>query len=146
MDSEQYDVVVGSDEDTHLVHEVVRLLEEQGHRVSVVGPAAGEELHWGQVGRAVADAVASGTASHGFLMCWTGTGVSMAANRVTGVRAALCLDVGTAEGARKWNDANILVMSNRTTTPAVAAEMLGVWFRTEMDPEEAAAIASLDSR
>lgn len=139
-----FNVVVGSDEDTTLVHDVVQLLQHRGHRVVVVGPAAGESMNWAEVGRAVADAVAAQRAEYGFLMCWTGTGVSMAANRVPGVRAALCLDAGTAEGARKWNDANVLVMSNRTTTAAVAEEMLAVWFRTELDPEERAAIQSLD--
>jgi ribose 5-phosphate isomerase B len=79
------------------------------------------------------------------LFCWTGTGASIAANKVRGVRAALCTDAETAEGARKWNDANVLVMSLRLTSPEVAHAMLDAWFTTEADPSEAANIAQLES-
>ncbi len=68
--------------------------------------------------------MAAGEAGYGVLCCWTGTGVSIAANKVPGVRAALCADAATAAGAREWNDANVLCMSLRATTPAIAAEML----------------------
>ena len=78
------------------------------------------------------------------LFCWTGTGASIAANKVTGVRAALCTDAETAAGARKWNDANVLVMSLRLTSPQLAHEMLDAWFGTEPDPSEAANIARLE--
>ena len=78
------------------------------------------------------------------LFCWTGTGASIAANKVAGVRAALCTDAETAAGARKWNDANVLVMSLRLTSPQLAHEMLDAWFATEVDPSEAANIAGLE--
>jgi ribose 5-phosphate isomerase B len=78
------------------------------------------------------------------LFCWTGTGASIAANKVHGVRAALCTDATTAEGARKWNDANVLVMGLRLTSEEVAREMLDAWFSTAADPGEAANIARLD--
>jgi ribose 5-phosphate isomerase B len=78
------------------------------------------------------------------LFCWTGTGASIAANKVAGARAALCTDAATAAGARRWNDANVLVMGLRLTSAEVAQEMLDAWFSTEPDPAEAAAIASLE--
>ena len=86
------------------------------------------------------------TPDTGVLFCWTGTGASIAANKVTGVRAALCTDAATAAGARKWNDANVLVMSLRLTSPEVAREMLDAWFATEADPSEAVTIARLEAR
>ena len=88
--------------------------------------------------------VARGEADTGVLFCWTGTGASIAANKVAGVRAALCTDATTAEGARKWNDANVLVLSLRLTSPQVAHEMLDAWFATEPDPSEAANISRLE--
>ena len=74
--------------------------------------------------------MSSGEADQGILFCWTGTGVSIAANKVPGVRAALCTDASTASGARHWNDANVLVMGLRLTSPEVAMEMLSAWFST----------------
>jgi ribose 5-phosphate isomerase B len=79
------------------------------------------------------------------LFCWTGTGASIAANKVAGVRAALCSDAATAAGARKWNDANVLVMSLRSTSPALADEMLDAWFSERPDPSERENIAALES-
>ena len=78
------------------------------------------------------------------LFCWTGTGASIAANKVRGVRAALCTDAPTAAGARRWNDANVLVMGLRLTSPEVAREMLDAWFATAPDPGEAANVARLE--
>jgi ribose 5-phosphate isomerase B len=75
--------------------------------------------------------------------CWTGTGVSIAANKVAGVRAALCTDGETAAGARRWNDANVLAVGLRLTSPALAREMIDAFFSTESDPSEAANIAEL---
>jgi ribose 5-phosphate isomerase B len=92
----------------------------------------------------VGEAVAAGQVDSGVLFCWTGTGASIAANKVVGVRAALCTDAATAEGARRWNDANVLVMSLRLTSSQVAHEMLDAWLTTEPDPSEAANIARLE--
>jgi ribose 5-phosphate isomerase B len=78
----------------------------------------------------VAESVAAGEADFGILCCWTGTGVSIAANKVPGARAALCADPETARGPREWNDANVLCLSLRSTTPAIAQEMLAAWFTT----------------
>ena len=138
-------IAFGSDERTPLTDAVRADLEARGHEVVAVGPPAGEAKEWAQVGREVGELVASGDAGTGVLFCWTGTGASIAANKVAGVRAALCTDAATAEGARKWNDANVLVMGLRLTAPDVASEMLDAWFSTEADSSEAANIARLEA-
>lgn len=138
-------IAVGSDERTALTDAVCADLEARGHELVVVGPPAGEDATWAEVGRRVGELVADGSCTSGVVFCWTGTGVSIAANRVRGVRAALCGDAVTAAGARRWNDANVLVMSLRTTTAPVAGEMLDAWFSTAPDPAEAASIAALDA-
>jgi len=131
-------VAFGSDEWNALTDAVRADLESRGH--TVVMAADGE---WAQVGRDVGELVASGAADTAVLFCWTGTGVSIAANKVNGVRAALCTDAVTAAGARKWNDANVLVMSLRLTSPEVAREMLDAWFATAFDEHESANVARL---
>jgi len=138
-------VVLGSDERTALTDAVRDDLVARGAEVVLVGPPAGEPQEWAEVGRRVGESVATGATETGVLFCWTGTGASIAANKVTGVRAALCTDAETAAGARKWNDANVLVMSLRLTSPQLAHEMLDAWFGTEPDPSEAANIARLES-
>jgi ribose 5-phosphate isomerase B len=137
-------VVLGSDERTALTDAVQQDLEARGAEVVLLGPPGGEDQQWAAVGRRVGETVARGGADTGVLFCWTGTGASIAANKVAGVRAALCTDAATAEGARKWNDANVLVMSLRLTSPQLAHEMLDAWFTTEPDPSEAANIATLE--
>ena len=137
-------VAFGSDERTTLTDAVVVDLETRGYDVVVVGPPAGNDRQWPEVGRQVGELVASGPADTGVLFCWTGTGASIAANKVRGARAALCTDAATAAGARKWNDANVLVMGLRLTSPEVAREMLDAWFTTDADPDEAANIAALE--
>lgn len=130
-------VVVGSDEKTPLTDAVVAELGARGLDVRTVGPIAGTPMAWGPVAEMVGRAVADGDADFGVLFCWTGTGVCMAANKVPGVRAALCADAETARGARRWNDANVLVMSLRVTAPAVAKEMIEAWLAAQPDPAEA---------
>lgn len=137
-------VVLGSDMKTPLTDAVARDLEERGHDVALVGPPGGEDIEWAEVGRKVGSAVADRAADTGVLFCWTGTGASIAANKVRGVRAALCTDASTAEGARKYNDANVLVMGLRLTSPEVAKEMLDAWFAAELDPSEAGNVARLE--
>lgn len=137
-------VVLGSDERTALTDAVAADLAGRGHEIDLVGPPAGDDLDWAEVGRRVGEAVAAGPAATGVLFCWTGTGASIAANKVAGVRAALCTDAATAAGARRWNDANVLVMGLRLTSTEVAREMLDAWFSTGPDPAEAATIARLD--
>ena len=137
-------VVLGADERTPLTDAVLEDLRRRGHEVTLVGPPGDESKQWAQVGREVGEAVAGAEAETGVLFCWTGTGASIAANKVRGVRAALCADAATAEGARRWNDANVLVMSLRLTSPEVAREMLDVWFTTAPDPDEAVNIGRLE--
>lgn len=126
-----------------------RWLHEQSHAVSRYGalmPQADDA--WPSVGRSVGEAVAGGDADFGILCCWTGTGVSIAANKVAGVRAALCADAQTARGAREWNDANVLCLSIRATSAALAAEILSAWFggAPTRDPAYRAMIDSLRNR
>jgi len=132
-------VAFGTDERTALTDAVHADLEGRGH--TVVAVADGQ---WVEVGHAVGEAVAGGGCETGVLFCWTGTGASMAANKVPGVRAALCTDAATAAGARTWNDANVLVMGLRLTSADVAQEMLDAWFATEPDPGESENIARLE--
>jgi ribose 5-phosphate isomerase B len=139
-------VVMGSDEKTGLTDTVRDDLEQRGHEVVVVGPPAGEPIEWAEVGQRVGELVARGEVDTGVLFCWTGTGASIAANKVPGARAALCTDAATAAGARKWNDANVLVMGLRLTSADVARELLDAWFTAEPDPSEADNVARLEAR
>lgn len=131
-------IALGSDEDAELPRAVERWLRDRGHAVALFGAlSAGGDDAWPSVGRAVGEAVAGGNADFGVLCCWTGTGVSIAANKVPGVRAALCADAATAAGAREWNDANVLCLSLRATSAPVAGEMLDAWFAAEPTAEGA---------
>src|SRR5688500_8744623 len=126
-------VAFGTDERTPLTDELRRALEERGIEVVVVG----EGDPWPDVGRGVGEAVATGATDRGVVCCWTGTGVSIAANKVPGVRAALCTDAETARGARRWNDANVLALGLRLTSPTTAEEMLDAFLSTDPDDDEA---------
>jgi ribose 5-phosphate isomerase B len=125
---------VGSDERTHLTDSVIELLRKRGHELTLHGPLSGEAIPWPEVGQAVAEAVAAGEADEGILFCWTGTGVSIAANKVPGIRAALCDDPETAAGARKWNNANVICLSLRRISEVRAGEILDAWFDTAYQP------------
>jgi ribose 5-phosphate isomerase B len=111
-----------------------------GHTVTLV--AAGDE--WPEVGRAVGETVASGRAERGVVCCWTGTGVSIAANKVPGVRAALCTDAETARGARRWNDANVVAIGLRLASEAVAREIVSAFLSAESDAGSAMAIGRVE--
>jgi ribose 5-phosphate isomerase B len=130
-------IALGSDERTHVTDAVADELKKRGHDIDLVGPPAGGDEQWPDVAFEVARRVASGDAEQGVLFCWTGTGVSIAANKVPGIRAALCNDAETARGARRWNDANVLCMSLRSTSEAVANEVLDSWFDAQPEPSEA---------
>jgi ribose 5-phosphate isomerase B len=134
-------IAFGTDERTPLTEGLIRTLGERGHDVVVVADGA----EWPEVGTAVGAAVSTGQASRGVVCCTTGTGVSMAANKVRGVRAALCTDAATAAGARRWNDANVLAFGLRLTTESVAAEMLDAFLTTPFDDAERAAIDRLEA-
>ncbi|PDW00770.1 RpiB/LacA/LacB family sugar-phosphate isomerase [Candidatus Chloroploca asiatica] len=138
-------IVLGSDEQTYLTDVLREELTRRGHDFILVGPLAGTQAIWPDVGRAVGETVATGHADQGIVCCYTGTGVSIAANKVPGIRAALCHDAQTAVGARKWNDANVLALSLRTTTPELAREILDAWFATACPPSEHDALAAVDA-
>ena len=137
-------VAVGADEQTLLTDAVVEDLRRRGHDLVLVGPPGGEDKQWAEVGHEVGELVASGTCDTAVLFCWTGTGASIAANKVRGARAALCTDAATAAGARRWNDANVVVMGLRLTSPEVAREVLDAWFSAEPDASEADNVARLE--
>jgi ribose 5-phosphate isomerase B len=124
---------------TPLVEAVSEHLAKLGHDVEMLCAPG----WWPEVGRRVGEAVAEGQADAGVVCCWTGTGVSIAANKVPGVRAALCVDAETAAGARRWNDANVLALSLRLTSAEVAREILDSFMSTEADPGESEAVAQL---
>ena len=134
-------IAFGTDEQTAVTDAVEAWLAEHGHEVVVPAERGGP---WPSVGAAVGRAVASGDADRGVVCCWTGTGVSIAANKIPGVRAALCTDGATAEGARRWNDANVLAVGLRLTTEAVAEELLAAFLGTEPDADEQATIDLLE--
>ena len=125
-------IAFGTDEHTPLTEAIVEDLRTKGHEVEVV--ADGDP--WPDVGRRVGESVAAGDSERGIVCCWTGTGVSIAANKVPHVRAALCTDAETARGARKWNDANVLALGLRLTSPSLAAEMVEAFLTTEPDESE----------
>ena len=131
-------IAFGSDEKTVLTDALVEELTTRGHELLLFGPIAqgDPEVDWPLTSSNVAEAVASRRADEGIACCWTGTGASIAANKVRGVRAALCHDSETAKGARIWNRANVLVLSLRATSPAVAKEILCAWFSTPWSEDE----------
>jgi ribose 5-phosphate isomerase B len=134
--------MVGSDDEDALVEHVVGRLRERGHEVHVVPSDA-----WPRVADRVARAVAAGDADQGVLFCWTGTGTSIAANKVEGVRAALVWDPWIAEGARRWNDANVLVMSLKRTSRDTADRILDAWLAVDgPDRDELDNIRELEGR
>lgn len=136
---------VGADESGAAPDAVIEELRRRGHAVEPLGALAGRPMGWADLAHNVARQVACGAAQQGVLFCWTGTGVSIAANKVAGVRAALCCDAETARGARRWNDANVLCLSLRTTTPILAREIIDAWLTPEgVNPAEAEQIAHIE--
>jgi ribose 5-phosphate isomerase B len=129
-------IAVAADERVGVAEAVVEELRKRGHETIAHGALAeGERDDWAWASEAAARDIAEGRAEQAVVCCWTGTGASIAANKVDGVRAALCLDAQTAEGARKWNDANALALSLRATSEAELAEILDAWFGGEASRE-----------
>src|SRR4051794_32641597 len=140
-------IAVAADERTGVADAVVEQLRARGHEPLPHGALAqGERADWAWCCEAAARDVAEGRAEQAVVCCWTGTGASIAANKVPGVRAALCGDAVTADGARKWNDANVLALSLRTTSEAELAEILDAWFAGEpsSDTDDAANVAHVE--
>jgi ribose 5-phosphate isomerase B len=125
-------IAVAADERVGVAETVVEELRKRGHEPIAHGALGeGERDDWAWASEAAARDVADGRAEQAIVCCWTGTGASIAANKVDGVRAALCVDAQTAAGARKWNDANALAISLRATSEAELAEILDAWFGSE---------------
>jgi ribose 5-phosphate isomerase B len=129
-------IAVAADERVGVAEAVVEELRKRGHEPIPHGALAeGERDDWAWASEAAARDVADGRAEQAIVCCWTGTGASIAANKVPGIRAALCGDAQTAEGARRWNDANVLALSLRTTSEAELAEILDAWLATAPSDE-----------
>ena len=128
-------IAVAADELTGVASVLVEELRRRGHDELTHGALSAERDDWAWGSEAAARDVAEGRAEQGIVCCWTGTGASIAANKVHGVRAALCLDAPTAEGARRWNDANVLALSLRSTSEAMLSEILDAWFAAEPSTE-----------
>jgi len=139
-------ISVSADERTGVAEAIADELRRRGHEPIPHGALAdGERPDWAWASEAAARDVAEGRADQAIVACWTGTGASIAANKVPGVRAALCVDARTAEGARKWNDANVLALSLRLTSHAELEEILDAWFAAEPsdDAEDVANVEHL---
>jgi ribose 5-phosphate isomerase B len=129
-------IAVAADERTGVAELVVEALRARGHEPLPHGALSdGERDDWAWCSEAAARDVAEGRAELAVVCCWTGTGASIAANKVPGVRAALCCDAQTATGARRWNDANVLALSLRTTSEAQLGEILDAWFAADASDE-----------
>ncbi|MGW3409286.1 RpiB/LacA/LacB family sugar-phosphate isomerase [Streptomyces sp. NPDC000888] len=143
-------ISVSSDMDEPVARHLVTELRARGHEVLTHGALRpGDSTQWAFCSEAAAREVAAGTSDQAVVCCWTGTGASIAANKVTGVRAALCTDAYTADGARRWNDANVLALSLRLTSEPLLREILDAWFAAQAggdadDQENVAHVGRLD--
>jgi ribose 5-phosphate isomerase B len=130
-------IAVAADERTGVADAIAEKLRERGYEVIPHGALAESERDdWAWASEAAARDVAEGRAEQAVIACWTGTGAAIAANKVAGIRAALCADAETARGARRWNDANVLALSLRSTAEAELEEILEAWLGGEPSPEE----------
>src|SRR3954451_131325 len=139
-------IAVAADERVGIAEAVVEELRRRGHEPLPHGALSDAERDdWAWASEAAARDVADGRAGQAIVCCWTGTGASIAANKVAGVRAALCGDAATASGARRWNDATVLALSLRATSRAELEEILDAWFDAapSRDPGDAANVAHL---
>ncbi|WP_030390126.1 RpiB/LacA/LacB family sugar-phosphate isomerase [Streptomyces sp. NRRL S-241] len=143
-------ISVSSDMDEPVARALLGQLRDRGHEVMTYGALSpGDDSQWASCSEAAAREVAAGNADQAVVCCWTGTGASIAANKVPGVRAALCTDAYTADGARRWNDANVLALSLRLTSEPLLKEILDAWFAAEAsadaeDRENVARVNRLD--
>jgi ribose 5-phosphate isomerase B len=134
-------IAYGTDDVTDTSSAVLDHLRGAGHEVQVVA----DGVDWPDAGRSVGEAVVDGRADLGVVWCWTGTGVAMAANKVPGVRAALCVDAETARGARRWNDANVVALSLRLSTAATGTEIVDAFLEARPDEAERALVDRVES-
>ena len=137
-------ISVAVDELTGVAQAIVEQLRRRGHDAILHGAYdEADRPDWAWASESAARDVADGRAEQAVVACWTGTGASIAANKVAGVRAALCTDAETAEGARRWNDANVLALSLRATPVSEVRPILDAWFATQptADPKYRAMIS-----
>jgi ribose 5-phosphate isomerase B len=135
--------LVGADEHNPVLEVIASELRTLGHDVTIIGARPGSPAPWGPVAIEIGSRIAKGEADQGVVCCHTGTGVSMAANKIAGIRAALCVDAETAKGARRWNDANVLALSLRLTSHAIAKEIVRAWASTPYDGTEATSLEAI---
>lgn len=130
-------VVISSDEYHPLIDDVMKEVEQRGHDVCYFGPSQNEKsVDWTDVTIQAMDQIKQGKADEAIVLCWTGTGCTLIANKFPGVRAALCVDAQTAKGARVWNHANVLGLSLRLTSLPLLKEILEAWFETPFSKDE----------
>ena len=140
-------ISVAADERAGVAEALISELRRRGHEVIAHGALAeGERDDWAWASEAAARDVAEGRAEQAVVCCWTGTGASIAANKVAGIRAALCGDAQTAAGARRWNDANVLALSLRSTSEPQLGEILDAWFEAgpSEEPDDRANVEHLE--
>ncbi|MGO9902087.1 MAG: RpiB/LacA/LacB family sugar-phosphate isomerase [Solirubrobacteraceae bacterium] len=131
-------IAISADELTGVAEQIEQELRSRGHELILHGAyAPAEPADWAWCSEAAARDVAGGRAEQALVACWTGTGACIAANKVRGARAALCTDAQTADGARRWNDANVLALSLRSTSSAVLVEILDAWFAGSPSTDQA---------
>ena len=131
-------LVIASDDMLPVVEHLAGRLRQRGHEATVLPKAP-----WAEAAADAASKVASGDFDQAIVCCWTGTGASIAANKVRGIRAALCTDAPTAAGARRWNDANVLALSLRLLSEPLATEILDAWLDGKYEGTEAASLERL---
>ena len=130
-------IAVSTDLRSSLVDVILTNLKTRGFDVLFFGPdKRDEEVDWTDVTFLAAQCVAQKKADEAIVMCWTGTGCSILANKMPGIRAALCLDAETAKGARIWNHANVLALSLRVTSEPMVKEILDLWFSTPFSEDD----------
>lgn len=128
-------IIVSSDERTSINEFVIEYLKDKGHEVILHGDLVTKNGKWAELTMEAVKMVADKKADQAVVFCWSGTGACMAANKVKGIRAALCWTPQIAELARKWDDANVLAMANVNTSKETAKEILDIWFATKFDEE-----------
>ncbi len=130
-------IAISADEYFPIIDDLIEAVKQKGHDVVYFGPSKDEKPQdWPEVTLKAINAIKSGEAEEGIVLCWTGTGCTLIANKVPGIRAALCVDAETARGARKWNHANVLGLSLRITSSAILKEILTAWFETPFTQDE----------
>ncbi|HXF29561.1 MAG TPA: RpiB/LacA/LacB family sugar-phosphate isomerase [Chlamydiales bacterium] len=130
-------ITISSDEYAPLIDLLIEEVKRRGHDVRYFGPASDEKsIDWPEVTLQAINEIKNGKADEAIVVCWTGTGCTLIANKIKGIRAALCVDSETAKGARMWNHANVLGLSLRLTSPAILKEILAAWFDTPYTTNE----------